>query len=59
VKKVKLWDKPGQLALLAKHLKLLQEDVPQTVVNIQINVRTSLAEALQHAYGNDQTSEAR
>ena len=49
-KKVKLWNKPSQLTLLAKHLKLLQESQPAPIVNIQIVVRTSLAEALQHAY---------
>jgi phage terminase small subunit len=52
LKKIRLWSKPSQLTLLAKHLKLLQEDAPKTIVNVQINVRTSLAEALQHAYGS-------
>lgn len=49
-KKIRLWDKPGALTLLAKHLKLLQEEPAQNIVNVQINVRTSLAEALADAY---------
>ena len=50
LKKIKLWDKPSQLALLAKHLKLLHDETPNTIVNVQVNVSTSLAEALHHAY---------
>jgi phage terminase small subunit len=51
VKKIRLWDKPGQLTLLAKHLRLLNEQPANTVVNVQVNIKTSLNEAFQRAYG--------
>jgi phage terminase small subunit len=51
LKKVRLWSKPEQLTLLAKHLRLLQDDTSkETTVNIQVNIHTSLSEALTRAY---------
>jgi phage terminase small subunit len=51
LKKIRLWDKPGQLTLLAKHLRLLNEQPANTVVNVQVNIKTTLSEAFQRAYG--------
>jgi phage terminase small subunit len=50
IKKLRTWSKPGQLTLLARHLKLLHEEPAQSVVNILVNVQTSLEEALSRAY---------
>jgi phage terminase small subunit len=52
LKKIRLWSKPGQLDLLAKHLKLLREEKAETVVNVTVVVQ-SLSGALARAYGND------
>ena len=52
LKKIRLWSKPENLTLLAKHLRLLQEESKDQTINIQINVNTSLAEALQRAYSS-------
>ena len=53
LKKIRFWSKPSQLELLAKHLKLIGDDSSKTVVNVQVNVKTSLSEAFQRAYGNE------
>jgi phage terminase small subunit len=50
IKRVRFWSKPSQLDLLAKHLKLLVDE-PQTVVNVQLNVKMTLGEAFARAYG--------
>lgn len=51
LKKVRLWSKPDNLTLLAKHLRLLQEDTSKdTIINIQVNIKTSITEALARAY---------
>jgi phage terminase small subunit len=51
IKRVRFWSKPSQLDLLARHLKLLGDE-PQTVVNVQLNMKMTLGEAFARAYGH-------